>query len=172
MKRLSPGMLWGAFPAGGPDALESVRPGQTIELNGRVELGALQTGFRMFLWFVNEVRNKNPLFADGADLKALQEQEKTVKFMLGKRDEINATLTPQGDAGPAVGVTFLNEWLIESVGRWNGTYTLIGQVEEVLPEGASWQTMRIIEDAPRVARSSPARPTPHRGAVDPCDLRP
>ena len=138
----------GRFEGWGNTALDSVRVGDVIEIRGRIELVPLQTALRMFLWFVNEVRSKNPMFAKGTDLNALTEQEKIVKFLLGRRDEINATLSPVGDPGPAVGISFLNEWIIEPVGRWNGTYSVIAQVEEVLPAGEAWQTMRIIEDAP------------------------
>jgi len=86
-----------------------------------------------------------------------------IKFMVGSRDEINATATPNGDEGPAVALTFLNEWLVESVGRWNGIYTVIGQVEAVLPEGESWQVLRFIEDAPL----TPLEKTTLLGAIEP-----
>lgn len=138
----------GTFSGWGSGSLTGVTAGDVVELRGTVELVSLQTAFRLFLWFVNQVRNKNPLFATGANLNELQAQEKTIKFMLGERDEMTALFTPQGEPGPRVAVTFFQDWLIEPVGRWNGTYTLIAQVEEVLAEGDTWQTMRIIDDAP------------------------
>lgn len=138
----------GRFNRWGGDALAGVEVGHVVEIRGRIEIVPIQTGLRMFLWYVNEVREGNALFTSGTDLPALEASEHIVKFMIGKRDELNATLTPFGETGPKVGITFLNEWIIESVGRWNGVYTLVAQVEEVLDEGESWQTMRIIEDAP------------------------
>lgn len=140
----------GRFSKWGNDALIGVEPGQVIELRGAVELVPIQTGFRMFLWFVDQVRQGNTLFKD-AKLADLKQSESVVKFMLGERDEISATLTPLGDEGPTVGVTFLKQWLIESIGHWNGVYTLVAQVEEVLEADQTWPTMRIIEDAPLTA---------------------
>jgi len=138
----------GQFSGWGPDALQGVEVGQVIELRGKIELVPLQTGLRMYLWFVDEVRAGNSIFTKTTKLADLKESEHIVKFVLGKRDELNATIDPIGDSGPKVGISFLKEWLIETVGRWTGVYTLVGQVEEILGAGDSWQTMRIVEDAP------------------------
>lgn len=138
----------GTFDGWGADALQDVKPGDVVELRGTVSIVPIQTAFRMFLWYVNQVRNNNPMFKDKADLKALKDQEFIIKFLIGERDEINATMTPTGDAGPAVGVTFQKQWIIETIGRWNGVFTVVAQVEEVLGPDQSWETMRLIEDVP------------------------
>ena len=137
----------GRFKAWGAAALDNVQPGEVVEIRGRVEIVPLQVGFRMFLWFANEVENENPLFSD-VEPDQIQKSAEIIRFLLGTRDEINAIVQPHGDSGPAVALTFVNRWLVESVGRWNGTYTIVAQVEEVLPAGKSWQTIRFIEDAP------------------------
>lgn len=138
----------GRFSGWGPEALATVEAGQVIEIRGRIEIVPIQIGLRMYLWFVNEVRDGNKIIGKDVDLSSLKNPEQVVKFILGKRDEITATMRPTGADGPAVAMTFLSRWIIESIGRWNGVYTLIAQVEEVLEEGESWQTMRIIDDAP------------------------
>lgn len=137
----------GTFDGWGADALQGAQPGDVVELRGRIEIVPLQVGLRAYLWFVNEVRAGNTLLGE-IDKKSLDQPEKTVKFLVGKRDEVNATFKPLGDQGPAVAMTFLTPWVIESISRWNGVYTLVAQVEEVLEEGQAWQAMRIIEDAP------------------------
>jgi len=152
----------GKFHGWGSQALENVQAGQIVELRGQVEIVPLQVGFRAFLWFANEVKKKNPLFKD-ADMSGTAKGAEIIRALVGTRDEINATLTPTGDAGPAVALTFLNEWLVESVGRWKGTYSVVGQVEEVLREGESWQTVRFIEDAPL----TPLEKTTLEEAVEP-----
>jgi len=137
----------GTFKGWGVNALDGITPGDVIQITGKVEIVPLQVAFRMYLWFAKQVREKNPMFKDTKPADVL-EPERTMKFILGTRDEINATITPQGESGPAVALSFQNQWLIEPISRWAGTYTIIAQVEEVLLEGDSWQTMRIIEDAP------------------------
>lgn len=151
----------GRFRGWGPSVLDNVRPGQIVELRGRIEIVPLQVGFRTYLWFANEVRNENPLFKD-VDVAQTAKSEGIIKFLVGTRDEINATLTPIGNEGPPVALTFLNEWIVESIGRWTGTYTVVGQVEEVLPEGENWQTVRFI-DAPL----TPIEKTTLIGAIEP-----
>lgn len=153
----------GTFMGWGADALDGVAPGQIVEITGKVQVVPLQTGLRMYLWFVNQVRDKNPLFTDGVNLNDLVGPEKIVKFLLGKHDEVNATITPLGGGGPTVAISFHSEWLIGEIGRWNGTYTVLAQVEEVLASGDKWPTMRIIEDAPL----SPLEATTLTNAVEP-----
>lgn len=137
----------GVFRGWGPDALANVSPGHVVTINGRISIVPLQTGLRAYLWFESEVKAKNPLFKS-IDHKTMVEPAATMRFMLGKRDEIGAILRPVGDPGPKVAMTFENQWVVEAISRWNGVFTVVAQVEEVLAAGESWQAMRIIEDAP------------------------
>lgn len=141
----------GRFNGWGNDALNGVAAGQVIELRGSVTPVALHTGMRMYLWFANEVRENNPLFKDtieNSNMEEINASEHIMKFLRGKREETNALIVPQGDDGPTVGASFREEWIVEPVGRWDGTFTLIAQVDNVVEEGGSWPSVRIIEDAP------------------------
>lgn len=102
----------------------------------------------MFLWFVNEVREGNPLFAENTSIEDLAQAEFTMKFLRGKRAETPSLITPLGPDGPAVAASFQEEWILQPVGRWNGTFSIVAQVEEVIPDSGKWQAVRIIEDAP------------------------
>lgn len=141
----------GEFDGWGESALQGVKAGHVVELQARVSPVPLQTGMLMYLWFVNEVRQKNPFFKDtikNTSLKELEDSEKIMKALRGKRAETSVLIVPEGDAGPTVGASFREEWIVEPVGRWDGIFTIIAQVDDIIPEGASWQAMRIIEDAP------------------------
>lgn len=138
----------GRFSGWGPDALSDVQPGQTVEIRGEVELVPMETVLRMFLWWAEESLGDNPVFPNPPNPADIKKQVGIVKVILGGRDDANATLTPLGDPGPTVGATFSDDWMIEPIGRWGGTYTLIAQVEEVLSEGERWQTMRVQDRAP------------------------
>ncbi|WP_336725025.1 DUF6414 family protein [Cellulosimicrobium cellulans] len=137
----------GRFEGWGERALDGVNAGHIVEVRGRVAPVAIQTAFRMFLWYANEVREKNPIFKD-VSIEPLQQAENVMKFLRGKRAETSALMVPLGNDGPKVGAFFRDDWIIEPVGRWNGTFTLVAQVEEVLTEGSSWQSIRLLDDAP------------------------
>ena len=138
----------GSFRAWGSEALDGVIPGQMVEITGRIDIVPLQVGLRLYLWWLDEVRNENPLLSKGVKLEDQILPERTIRFLLGKRDEVNATVAVDGSDGPTIALSFSNEWVIEPVGRWNGTFTIIAQVEEVLAAGETWQTMRITENSP------------------------
>lgn len=137
----------GRFDGWGTDALEGVDAGQVVEVRGSVAPVAIHTAFRTYLWFANEVRQGNPIFKD-LKVQDMKQPEQIMKFLRGKRAETNALFMPRGDSGPKVAASFREDWIIEPVGRWNGTFTLVAQVEEVLREGSAWQSVRIVEDAP------------------------
>lgn len=137
----------GRFDGWGERALEGVGAGQVVEIRGRVAPVAIHTAFRMFLWYANEVREGNPLFK-GTSIESLQHAEHVMMFLRGKRAETNALMVPIGEEGPKVGASFREDWIIEPVGRWNGTFTLVAQVEDVLPAGSAWQSVRLLDDAP------------------------
>lgn len=86
----------GRFNGWGPDALAGVEPGEVVEVRGRVEIVPLQVGFRMFLWFAGEVEKDNPLFTE-VNSAEIANSASIIKFLLGTRDEINATLTSRGE---------------------------------------------------------------------------
>lgn len=137
----------GRFNGWGQKALHGVEAGQVIEMRGTISPVALHTGMRMYLWFANEIREKNPIFKN-TSINDLGESEHIMRFLRGRRAETNALIVPQGGDGPTVGASFREEWILEPVGRWHGIFTFIAQVDDVLAEGTSWQAVRIIEDAP------------------------
>jgi hypothetical protein len=140
----------GRFDDWGPKALDGVRPGDTVEVRANVAVAPLQTMVRLFYWFANQAKGKGTLFSQaGPELKSTQDTERQMRNIFdGQRGEIPAMVTPVGEAGPEVHAILLEKWMITPVGRLDGEYTLIGQVEQVVEEGTEWPLFRLTHDAP------------------------
>ncbi len=139
----------GTFEGWGDFALADVEPGHTVEIRGELQIVPLQTLFRLFRWFAEQVADKSSPFAQkGEQLQSTRAGLKNMNILLGGTDEVLARLRPLGDDGPAVAVVLDNKSLIADLGRLDGTYSVIAQVERVLSEEDSWPTMRLTTDAP------------------------
>lgn len=57
-------------------------------------------------------------------------------------------LLPKSDEGPRVAVILNTNWLISELGRLDGTYTVVAQIEMVLGANDRWPTVRLTADAP------------------------
>ncbi|MCQ9162773.1 hypothetical protein [Arthrobacter sp. STN4] len=139
----------GTFSGWDDTVLSAVEPGDTLEVSGALQIVPLQTLFRLFRWFAAQAQDQSSPFAQkGEELKGTKAGLRSLEALLGGTDEVLAMLRPEGDAGPAVAVILDANWLIGGLGRLDGTYTVVAQVEMVLEEGDKWPTLRLTADAP------------------------
>jgi hypothetical protein len=141
----------GTFEGWDTNILADVHPGDTVELNARLELAPLQTMFRLFLWFAKQAKTQGtPFSMKGEELKALKEQERLLTFIIGEDERLEATAiaTPVGDDGPSVAMQLADKWMIGDLGYLSGRYTIVGQVDHVLAAGEELPAIRITHSAP------------------------
>lgn len=139
----------GTFEGWGESVLEDVEPGHTVEVRGELQIVPLQTLFRLFRWFAGQASDKASPFAQkGEELQSTRAGLKNMNMLLGGTEEVLAMLRPLGDDGPLVAVVLDNRSLISDLGRLDGIYSVIGQVERVLGEEDTWPTLRLTTDAP------------------------
>jgi len=138
----------GSFGGWGPDALEDVTPGDTVELRGSFQVVPLQTLLQLYRWFAEQAQNQNSVFAQKGDqLKETKASLRNIDTLLGGSAEILGTLTPDGQPGPTVTLALAQEWTIGAVGRLEGTYSVVAQVEQILKPGDEWPAVRLTSDA-------------------------
>jgi hypothetical protein len=146
------GSALGTFEGWGPEALDEVRPGHTVEFRATLEVVPIQTLFRLYLWFSEKAKAQgNPFSQKGEELKSTKDAERNMKMLLGDNDEGGAGETvfiarPVGDTGPAVAMPISAEWLIGKIGRLGGEYTVVAQVDQVLTQGEELPTLRLTHD--------------------------
>lgn len=141
----------GKFDGWNETCLEDVRPGDTVEFRAECKIGSLQTVLRLFLWFASQAKDPNSQFAQkGDELKATKEAERNMRALMGElaNSEVAAIAVPVGDPGPTVSMTLADRWVIGEIGRIDGEYRVVGQVERVLGEGDEWPSLRLTRDAP------------------------
>jgi len=139
----------GLFGGWGDDALDDVQAGDTVEIVGDLSIVPIQVLVRLFYWFADQAMDQNSMFAQKGDqLKETKTSVKNMRTIFSGSDEILGRLTPRGDEGPAVITNLRPEWMISALGRLEGTYTVIAQVEQVLEEDDSWPTVRLTTDVP------------------------
>lgn len=139
----------GTFDGWGERAISSVKPGDTVEITGTLQIVPLQTLLRLFRWFAAQAQDQSSPFSQkGDELKATKAGLKNLEALLGGTDEVLAMLRPEGEDGPAVAVVLDANWLIGALGRLDGTYTVVAQVEMVLGAEDKWPTVRLTAEAP------------------------
>lgn len=141
----------GSFDGWGMDALKDVKPGDTLELRGVLETAPIQTLFRLYLWFAAKAKESGHMFSQsGEALKGTKTAERTVRMMLGDvdadDDEVIVLATPVGDPGPKVAMSLKSKWLIGRFGEFGGEYSVVAQVDRVIPEGSEIPALRLTRD--------------------------
>jgi hypothetical protein len=141
----------GVFDGWGPGILSDVQPGDTVELKARLELVPFQIVIRMFSWYVKQAKTQGSIYEQrGDDLKALKESERVFKALVADEENLEsvAIATPVGDAGPPVAMQLADRWMIGELGHLSGTYTVVGQVDQILAAGEEFPALRLIRGAP------------------------
>jgi hypothetical protein len=139
----------GSFDGWDETALTSVAPGDTLEVTGGLQIVPLQTLLRLFQWFAGQAQDQSSPFAQKGDqLKGTKAGLRVLETVLGGTDEILAMLRPDGGDGPTVAIILDANWLIGALGRLDGIYTVVAQVEMVLGADDKWPTARLTTDAP------------------------
>jgi hypothetical protein len=148
-QQLTQEVALGRFDGWDETALDGVAPGDTVEITGSLQIVPLQTVLRLYRWFAGQAQDQSSLFAQkGEELKGTKNGLRALEALLGGTDEVLAMLRPDGGDGPAVGVILDNNWLISGLGRLDGIYTVVAQVDMVLGEDDRWPTVRLTKDAP------------------------
>jgi hypothetical protein len=80
-----------------------------------------------------------------------REQKLILEDLLGGGDSIRGQVIPC--SAPEVftmniGIRLSNGWILEQLGDWSGIYTVIAQVDESIPTGSKWQTVRVFRKMP------------------------
>jgi len=138
----------GTFEGWGPDALEGVVPGDTVELRGGLSQGSLQTVFRLYLWFAEQATRDGNMFSQkGEERKTTVASAKNVRQLLGDADdEVPLLAVPLGDDGPSVLLSVSHKWLIGRLGQLGGTFGIVGQVVQIVEEGEEYPVPRLTKD--------------------------
>jgi len=141
----------GHFEGWGPNALDEVQPGDTLELRGTLDTAPLQTLFRLYLWFASKAKESGHVFSQsGEELKATKAAERNMRLILGdsdtEEDEVIILATPLGDRGPKVAMPVKIKWLIGRFGEFGGEYTVVAQVDRLVPAGEELPALRLTRD--------------------------
>lgn len=147
------GKALGRFEGWGPDALEGVTAGDTVEFRGVLETAPLQTLLRLFLWFADKAKSQGHLFSQkGEELKETKEAERNIRMMLGDTDAENEQVVvlgrPNGEAGPLVAMPIKTKWLVGTFGQFGGEYTVVAQVDRVVEAGDELPALRLAKEVP------------------------
>lgn len=143
----------GRFEGWGTDALDDVEVGDTVEFRAQLEVAPLQVLFRSFLWFAAKAAETGNVFTqNGVELKETKSAARNIRMMLGdpgdEDEEVIVLATPDGDPGPVIAMPLQMKWLIGSLGQFGGQYSVIAQVERVVPAGDELAALRLIRDVP------------------------
>lgn len=152
---LRDGKALGTFDGWGPDALDGVKSGDTLEFRASLEAAPLQTLLRSYLWFAEKAKEQGHMFSQkGDDLKTTKEAERNIRMILGDRDaededeEIIVLATPLGDEGPRVAMPIKRRWMIGNLERLGGEYSVVAQVDRLIGESEELLALRLIHDVP------------------------
>ncbi len=146
------GKALGSFEGWGPNALNGVEPGHTVEFRATLEVVPLQTLLRLYLWFSDKTKTQGHVFSQkGEELKSTKDSERNIKMLLGDNDEGGAgesifIAKPIGESGPAVAMPISGEWLIGKIGRLGGEYSIVAQVDQILGPQEELPTLRLTHD--------------------------
>ncbi|MDO8732138.1 MAG: hypothetical protein Q7L55_06150 [Actinomycetota bacterium] len=146
---LKEGKALGSFDGWGPDALLNVASGDTVEFRAHLEIAPIQTLFRLFLWYVSKAKEQGHVMsAQGAELKSLKENERVIRMFLGdgEDDQVVVIATPNGEAGPKVAMPIKTRWLIGRFGQLGGEYSIVAQVDRIVPESQEIPALRLTHD--------------------------
>lgn len=143
----------GAFNGWGPAALEDVSVGDTLELDGTLSTAPLETVMRLYLWFAARAKEQgNPWSQKGDELKETKAAERIFRLLLRPNDDYVdqavVIMTPRGEPGPKVALPVNTDWLIGGLGDLGGDYTVIAQVDRIVPEGEELPAIRLTRDVP------------------------
>lgn len=139
----------GTFDGWGPDALEGVEPGDTVEFRGGLSQGPLQTVLRLYLWFAEQATRDGNMFSQkGEERKTTLASAKNVRQLLGDADddEVPLLAAPLGDDGPSVLLSVSRKWLIGRLGQLGGTFGIVGQVVQIVEDGDEYPVIRLTKD--------------------------
>lgn len=141
----------GSFDGWGPQALEGVRSGDTLEFRGKLEAAPLQTLMRLYLWFADKAKSQGHLFSQkGDELKETKEAERNMRMLLGDQDldsdQIIVLAQPLGDPGPKIAMPVKTKWLIGTLGQLGGEYSVVAQVDRIVGAGDEFPAVRLTTD--------------------------
>lgn len=141
----------GHFVGWGPEILDEVETGDTIEFRADLSLGSLQTVFRLYIWFADQAERQNSPFAQkGDELKATKRNRQMLKAIMGQGadgdDDLPLIAVPLGDAGPGVVMIADRKWMIGKLGKLGGDFGIVAQVSRVVPLGEEYPILRLTKD--------------------------
>lgn len=141
----------GSFDGWGPDALDGISSGDTLEFRGHLETAPIQTLLRLFLWFADKAKSPGHLFSQkGEDLKGTKEGERNIRMLLGDQEpgdeQVVVLAKPNGDEGPLVAMPVKTKWLVGKFGQFGGEYTVIAQVDRIIGADEELPALRLTLD--------------------------
>ena len=141
----------GSFDGWGPEALDEVKSGDTLEFRAYLEAAPIQTLLRTFLWFAEKAKSQGHFFSQkGDELKGTKDAERNIRMFLGdqgdEEEEIIVLATPLGNAGPRVAMSIKKKWVISNLGRFGGEYSVVAQVDRLIDAGEELPALRFFHD--------------------------
>jgi hypothetical protein len=140
----------GRFEGWGPEALDGVEAGDTVEVRATLEVSPLVSLWRLFLWWAEQAKAQGTMFSvKGEELKQLKEAERNIRMLLGAAGEGETIVLghPVGDEGPSLAMTLQDRWTIGRLGHLSGQYFLVVQVDQVVAPGGELPALRLTKDA-------------------------
>ena len=141
----------GTFAGWGPEALDGVSPGDTLEFRCELSLGPLQTVLRLYLWFAGRAsQDGNMLSQRGEQRKVTKAAASNIRELLGVMsggdDDVPLLATPLGGPGPAVLLSATRGWMIGRLGELGGEFGVVAQVVRIVHEGSEYPVMKLTKD--------------------------
>ena len=144
----------GTFDGWGPTVLQEVESGHVVEFNASLSLTPMDTLFRLYLWFMSKAKESGNVFSLPSDkLKEAKASERTLRMVMGEGPEVDFLViaAPPSETPAPVVMNLKARSVIGNPGDLAGSYTIVGQVEQVLAEDDTYPAVRLTRDAPPTA---------------------
>lgn len=87
----------------------------------------------------------------GQQENSWKEQKHILEDLLGGGGSIRGQVIPCSASQVFtmnIGIRLTSNWILDHLGDWSGIYTVIAQIDEIIPAGSKWQTVRIFREMP------------------------
>lgn len=142
----------GTFESWDLSVREELSTGDTIEFEGRLTLSPVQQVLRMFINFAEQAETPGSVFQQkGEELRETKKVARMMQLWLGGKDAPNhysVYMAPYESVSPRIVARLDETFMLSPKEGINGSYKVIGQVDEILREGDEVSAIRILRDVP------------------------
>ena len=142
----------GTFNTWDVSTRDELSTGDTVEFEGRLTLSPIQQVLRMFINFAEQAETPGSVFQQkGEELRETKRVARMMHLWLGGKDAPNhysVYIAPLEVPEPRIVARLDETFMLSPKEGINGSYKVIGQVDEVLREQDEVSAMRILRDVP------------------------